>query len=298
VELDELQHYVERQMLSAYPAFQANLLEEYRELQKRYRVRTPSGAIGPIYDSERSSAAYVFGYHPNYCVLAARVFDDLFDELPIEGQLTVLCLGAGPAAEAVGLGWALQHHEAQFDHVGVDFIDRNDWSELRERILPQLYRGWFPSRWSFIHHDPVDFSDPDALAQLHLDFRDFDLVVMQNSLNELVEADRIALLNWLAGSMRTGSQLLIIENPESVLKCLVQVKGFLQLKDLGERSSEAKRPIPGVRSLLGELSGSSFRHRALLLQVGERGSTSEWFVDGEFDDDEYGSLPYDSELHE
>ena len=294
--VEHIQHDVERLLYSEFSSHTvtadgAGTLEKpYEGLRNHYSRKRESsgGGLPAIFDRREIRLAYIFAYHPTYCHLAAKAYQDLLrKDLRLSESLHVLSLGTGPAAEVVGLDWALRNTDNPVERIRFELVDREpSWTQFRDAVLPSTLTAWTPDRATWKDHQ-ADFARPDDLRQLDIDFGSINLVVMHNMLNELDVPERKALLGLLADLLPPGCLCVIVENPSSALRFLPEVSGFQRLARLTERSAPRQSHIPGVAELLGTPGRSSqFKHEVFLLKVEKRLPEEEWFESTDFDDED------------
>lgn len=292
MKIEEIQHHVEGLAYEAYakratPAA-GRLRDAYRDVQRTYQSRGPTGRAAPKFGQAELRAAYIFGYHPNYCAMSAAIFRDLLPTINPPQHMRVLCLGAGPGAEAVGLTWALANAETPVQNLDLHLVDGEPgWAAYRRAVRPVFGSGGDSPRINWYDdHASVDLQKPGSLKDLIPTVRAVDLVVLQNVLNELDSDARKGALTQIANLAGAGAQVLCIENAPSVLSCLRGLTGFSEVDEVALRSAKALQSTSQVAELVGPLTGNQFEHRAKLLRVDERAVTEDWHVDRDFAEDD------------
>jgi exodeoxyribonuclease V len=158
--------------------------------------------------------AYVLGFHPAHVLASWWALDAMGPTaLGLEREhLNVVCLGAGPGAEVVGLMHFAAQRLPALRGVTVHLIDREQgWGEPRAATmsgLAQLVDGvdvQLREHW-------MDLTDAGDLAGIEQLIRDADLITVQTVLTELVvEEDRRALLNALGDWLGPDARLLVMD---------------------------------------------------------------------------------------
>ncbi len=155
--------------------------------------------------------AYLFASHPHHCFMTAAALSEIHpDDLGLrDGEPTmVTVLGAGPAAELVGLAWYLAAHDILPDPLAVHLVDREPgWQATRSHSLAVLADLLGDRRPELVEHT-IDILEPDdALTGL---LGRSDLVIAQALYSEVPDDSAI---DHLLGHLGARTRLLIIEPP-------------------------------------------------------------------------------------
>jgi len=167
------------------------------------------------YSEAAKQAAYLIAYYPGHIEMTFSILMKIWQRLSFGPEVKACFFGGGPGPEVAALARLLAEQEGYL-RVGAltaDIFDIRAEGWLRgmnitaQHVLPRLWPGQV-----ILRKGQLDLCGRDSFQRLRTHLQNYDLVVLQNCLNELERRSNfIENVSFLLGSVPQGSIVIFAD---------------------------------------------------------------------------------------
>lgn len=233
-----------------------SLQPDVRQLRASYRKPPP---VYVDYAKQNIQSAYLITYLPHYYQLIYKILlEQDLSTMKSKTEFSAVFIGGGPGSEAYGTIKYILEYCANIKYINVDILDINaaTWgyshSALTGFMLPDLNRfNDISLNWN---RHQFDLVDPNVVNSNKSIFKNADLVVIQNCINEIaqnkykiLENNILDIFNFIPNT----SSLLMIDLTTSVRSQIAKLEKAIESKfpNINKNTTSGNRSASALTSI-------------------------------------------------
>ena len=233
-----------------------SLKPDVRKLRSSYRKPPP---VYVDYAKQNIQSAYLITYLPHYYQLIYKILlEQDLSTMKSKTDFSVTFIGGGPGSEAYGTIKYILDYCTNIKHINVDILDINaaTWSyshsALTGFVLPELNRfDDISLKWNRHQFDLVDSNAVNSSKSI---FKNADLVVIQNCINEIAKNEYQVLENNILNIFNfipNSSSLLMVDLTTSVRSQIAQLEKAVESKfpDINKNTTSRNKSASSLTSI-------------------------------------------------
>jgi hypothetical protein len=233
-----------------------SLKQDVRQLRASYRRPPP---VYVNYAQQKIQSAYLITYFPHYYQLIYKILlEQHLQILKAKTDYSAIFIGGGPGSEAYGTIKYILDYCPNIKNITIDILDinANTWnyshSALTGFLLPELNRyNQVSIKWNSHQFNLVDLNSIISNTSL---FKNADIVVIQNCINEIATSDYKILEKNILNVFEllpNLSSLLMIDLTTSVRSKIAHLEQIMesQFPDLRKVTTSKNRSASAMTSI-------------------------------------------------